>query len=654
MFLLLSLLVVGMLASDTPVCPAHQCGKVKIQYPFWIDTGDAWHCGHPSLRLECRGSTPVLRLPSGEYAITDILYADTVDGDRRVSLFDLGVFSQHNRTCPFVGRNLTLPSGSHPTLSLTANDTNLTFLVNCSYIDDSAGAGHLIDCLNSEERKSTYVFHGDLLPYDYTTQCEKVVAVPVLRTSLHGSTTTNLLHDVVPVLKKGFELRWSRPAVVSECGGCENGGGLCVHKREAGKKSWTFTCVTNASAAASVVAPKSPVNKEGTVLKIALPIIAGLLILTCASFVWAYKLRGERRISNIQNNATRQPLDIFTLNELEINIEVPSVSFEEISTATNNFSNNNMIGRGGFGVVYKGIFGGGKEAAVKRLSKISRQATDEFKNEVILVTKLKHKNLVRLLAYCAHEDEKLLVYEYLHNKSLDAFLFDTTRRSILDWPTRFKVIKGLARGLVYLHEDSRLTIIHRDIKASNVLLDAKMNPKISDFGIAKIFEGNEPQAKTTHIVGTFGYMSPEYAMEGFYSVKSDTYSFGVLLLEIISGLKISSVHVIADDSPSLTAYAWKLWKEGNARGLVDSSIVENCPLDIVVRCIQIGLLCVQDYPDDRPCMSSTVSMLENETVPLLPPKEPLYFRQQNNGTGDHGDNVGMSVDDITITEVEAC
>uniref|UniRef100_A0A453D7X9 Protein kinase domain-containing protein n=1 Tax=Aegilops tauschii subsp. strangulata TaxID=200361 RepID=A0A453D7X9_AEGTS len=230
--------------------------------------------------------------------------------------------------------------------------------------------------------------------------------------------------------------------------------------------------------------------------------MAGLLILTCASFVWAYKLRGERRISNIQNNAMRQPLDIFTLNELEINIELPSVSFEEISTATNNFSNNNMIGRGGFGVVYKGIFGGGKEAAVKRLSKISREAADEFKNEVILVTKLKHKNLVRLLAYCAHEDEKLLVYEYLHNKILDTFLFDTTRRSILDWPTRFKVIKGLARGLLYLHEDSRLTIIHRDIKASNVLLDAKMNPKISDFGIAKIFEGNEPQAKTTHIVGT--------------------------------------------------------------------------------------------------------------------------------------------------------
>uniref|UniRef100_M8BQ84 Cysteine-rich receptor-like protein kinase 10 n=1 Tax=Aegilops tauschii TaxID=37682 RepID=M8BQ84_AEGTA len=504
------------------------------------------------------------------------------------------VFSQHNRTCPFVGRNLTLPSGSHPTLSITASDTNLTFLVNCSYIDDSAGAGHLIDCLNNEERKSTYVFHGDLLPYDYTTQCEKVIAMPVLSTSLRGGTTSKLLDDVVPALKKGFELRWWRAAAGSECGGCENGEGFCVHRREAGKKSGRFTCVANASA----LAPKSSVNKEGTVLKIVLPIAAGLLILTCASFVWAYKSRGERRINDIQNNDPQQPLNIFTLNELEINIELPLVSFEEISIATNNFSNSNMIGRGGFGVVYKGIFGGGKEAAVERLGKSSRQGADEFKNEVILIAKLQHRNLVRLLAYCTHEDEKLLVYEYLHNKSLDAFLFDTTRRSILDWPTWFKVIKGLARGLLYLHQDSRLTIIHRDLKASKVLLDANMNPKISDFGLAKIFGGNEPEDKTTHIVGTItyitqifendsnnSYMSPEYAREGFFSVKSDTYSFGVLLLEIISGLKISSAHLIADGSLSLKAYAWNLWKDGNLRGLVDSSIVENCPFDIVVRCI---------------------------------------------------------------------
>ncbi|KAI5010300.1 hypothetical protein ZWY2020_012437, partial [Hordeum vulgare] len=448
-------------------------------------------------------------------------------------------------------------------------DTNLTFFVNCLNIEDPM-MEHLVDCLKSEEHKSTYVFYGGRLPNNYT--CEKVAEMPVLSTSLLGSATTNLLHYVVPALKTGFELKvlflypgtrlkiprkettpkWWGTAAGSECGRCESHGGLCCHRWEAGKKSWRFTCATNVSA--PLLHRMSVLRKEGTVPEIVLPIIAGLLILTCASFVWAFKLRGERRISNIQNNDTRQPLKILTLNELELNIELPLVSFEEINIATNNFSNSNMIGRGGFGVVYKGIFEGGKEAAVKRLRRSSRQGADEFKNEVILIAKLQHRNLVRLLAYCTHEDEKLLVYKYLHNKSLDAFLFDTTRRSTLCWPTQFKIIKGLARGLLYLHQDSRLTIIHRDLKASNVLLDAKMNPKISDFGMAKIFGGNEPQRKTTHIVGTYGYMSPEYAMEGFFSVKSDTYSFGVLLLEIISGLKISSPHLLADGSASLTAY----------------------------------------------------------------------------------------------------
>ncbi|XP_062185325.1 putative G-type lectin S-receptor-like serine/threonine-protein kinase At1g61610 isoform X2 [Phragmites australis] len=375
--------------------------------------------------------------------------------------------------------------------------------------------------------------------------------------------------------------------------------------------------------------PSSPVSKKkSTLLKIILPVMASLLLLpTCIWFV--YKSRGKYQSKKIQYNHTLQHLD--ASNELgNENLEFPSVCLLDIITATNNFSDYNMLGKGGFGKVYRGILEGGKDVAIKRLSKGSVQGVEEFRNEVVLIAKLQHRNLVRLLGYCIHEDEKLLIYEYLPNKSLDAFLFDATRKSVLDWPTRFKIIKGVARGLLYLHQDSRLTIIHRDLKASNILLDTEMSPKISDFGMARIFGGNEQQANTTRVVGTYGYMSPEYAMEGSFSVKSDTYSFGVLLLEI----------------------AWSLWKDGNARELVDSSVVESCSLHEVIRCIHLGLLCVQDHPNARPLMSSVVFMLENETAPLPTPKQPVYFTLRNYETDQSNEHMRRSLNNMSITTLE--
>ncbi|CAL5025263.1 unnamed protein product [Urochloa decumbens] len=359
---------------------------------------------------------------------------------------------------------------------------------------------------------------------------------------------------------------------------------------------------------------------------------------------------GKRQQKEIQKRRMLEYLRS-TDEDGDRNIEFPLISFQDIVSATDNFSESNMLGKGGFGKVYKGVLQGAKVVAIKRLGKGSRQGTEEFRNEVILIAKLQHRNLVKLLGCCIHEDEKLLVYEYLSNKSLDYFLFDSERKPMLQWPTRHKIIQGVARGILYLHQDSRLTIIHRDLKASNILLDKEMVPKISDFGMARIFCSDQHQANTNRVVGTYGYMSPEYAMEGAFSVKSDTYSFGVLLLEVVSELKISSPHLIMD-FPNLILYAWNLWKDGKTEKLVDSSVKENCPLDEVSRFIHIGLLCVQDSPDCRPLMSEVVSMLENKTIQLPIPTQPMYFARRDVEPGRNGNNRAFSSNDMGFTELE--
>ncbi|GAU14915.1 hypothetical protein TSUD_47080 [Trifolium subterraneum] len=239
----------------------------------------------------------------------------------------------------------------------------------------------------------------------------------------------------------------------------------------------------------------------------------------------------------------------------------------EIESATNNFAKENMIGEGGFGEVYKGVLSNGEEVAVKRLLGSSKQGAKEFKNEVLVIARLQHKNLVKLQGFYLDEQEKILIYEYVPNKSLDYFLFEPLKRRQLSWHERHKIIGGIARGILYLHEDSRLKIIHRDLKPSNVLLDSNMDPKISDFGMARIVATDNIEENTHRIVGTYGYMSPEYAMHGQFSVKSDVFSFGVMVLEIISGKrKYSSSE---SDCVDIRKYAWTNWRNQTALELLD-------------------------------------------------------------------------------------
>ncbi|XP_010678975.2 cysteine-rich receptor-like protein kinase 44 [Beta vulgaris subsp. vulgaris] len=353
-------------------------------------------------------------------------------------------------------------------------------------------------------------------------------------------------------------------------------------------------------------------------LLVGLPTLAAISILLLCG-VWTRMRR--RKLTKISSTLEGSEIRKIVLDSLQFDLQT-------IRAATNNFLANNKLGEGGFGEVYKGLLDNGHEIAVKRLSKNSGQGGAEFETEVVLVAKLRHKNLVKLLGYCVALEEKLLVYEFLPNSSVDRILFDKSKQAYLDWHTRFKIIVGVARGLLYLHEDSPLKIIHRDLKSSNILLDEDMNPKISDFGLAKLFGADQTQGDTRRIVGTYGYMAPEYAITGHYSVKSDVYSFGVIVLEIVSG-QMNRFFGRMQLEEALLHRAWRLWKEGKTLDLVDTTLSNNFSKEEVTKCINIGLLCIQEDAVVRPRMSTIIAALNSQAISLPEPKPPHFFGTTN-------------------------
>ncbi|CAN6248859.1 unnamed protein product [Urochloa humidicola] len=362
-------------------------------------------------------------------------------------------------------------------------------------------------------------------------------------------------------------------------------------------------------------------NVPGIVLAVVLAVLAALNLVACICF-W------RRRRPTAQ---AKKPYPMYSTEAEDVEmVDSMMMDVSTLRTATGDFDESNKLGEGGFGAVYKGVLPDGDEIAVKRLSDSSTQGEDELKNELTLVAKLKHKNLVRFVGVCLEQQERLLVYEYVPNRSLDLILFDTENENHeqLDWRHRYRIINGIARGLQYLHEDSQLKVVHRDLKASNILLDANMNPKISDFGLARIFDRDQTQAKTSQIVGTYGYMAPEYVMRGNYSVKSDAFSFGVIVLEIVTGRKNNDSYN-SKQSGDLLNTVWEHWEAGTVMELVDPSMNGGFPEGDVLRCIHIGLLCVQGDPAARPVMSSLVMMLGTDTISLQAPSKPGFFATDN-------------------------
>ncbi|KAL5772699.1 hypothetical protein ACOSQ2_012623 [Xanthoceras sorbifolium] len=390
-----------------------------------------------------------------------------------------------------------------------------------------------------------------------------------------------------------------------------------------------------------VVSPTPPTNQKGkkncTVIIVICSVVGSvLLIIFIGSNIFLRMRKREEEYENVEDIKNRESLQF---------------NFSTIRDATDNFSDTNKLGQGGFGAVYKGMLSDGQQIAVKRLAMNSKQGDLEFKNEVLLVAKLQHRNLVRLLGFCLERKERILVYEFLPNSSLDRIIFDPDKREFLDWEKCYKIIRAIARGLLYLHEDSRLRIVHRDLKTSNILLDSELNPKILDFGMARLFKMDQTQSSTNRVVGTFGYMIPEYIMHGRISVKSNVYSFGTLVLEIMSGQKISSFGT-EEESEGLLTYAWKNWNDGTASNLIDPSLRDGST-DEMMKCIHIGLLCVQENVSDRPTMASVVVMLSSEILTLSAPSKPGFFKQNSiiREASSSKEHHSGSRNEVSITEL---
>ncbi|GMI83488.1 cysteine-rich RLK (RECEPTOR-like protein kinase) 2, ALTERED SEED GERMINATION 6, CYSTEINE-RICH RLK2 [Hibiscus trionum] len=376
-------------------------------------------------------------------------------------------------------------------------------------------------------------------------------------------------------------------------------------------------------------------SSRGTIITVVVSTFSSLVVLAVLAatgvYIWKRRYIQKKRGSNDAEKWVK------VLRDSNLNFK-----YSTLEKATGSFDEANKLGQGGFGTVYKGALPDGREIAVKRLFFNNRHRAADFYNEVNMISSVEHKNLVRLLGCSCSGPESLLVYEFLPNKSLDSFIFDSSRGKELTWEKRYQIIIGTVEGLVYLHENSTNKIIHRDIKASNILLDSKFRAKIADFGLARSFDEDQSHISTA-IAGTLGYMAPEYLANGQLTDKADVYSFGVLLLEIITG-KQNNRSKDTDYSDSIIATAWSHFQSGTAEEIYDPNIMLNDnsqwtdAKNQIYRVLHIGLLCTQEGRSLRPSMSKVLQMLTKKEEELPAPTNPPFMDEKTMEFNDTSEN----------------
>ncbi|CAL5076970.1 unnamed protein product [Urochloa decumbens] len=365
---------------------------------------------------------------------------------------------------------------------------------------------------------------------------------------------------------------------------------------------WSFGMNQPAPAINTSKLPKLPrigPKPRSKLLEIVLPVASATLVLALVTVIFLV-MRRKIRYAELRE-------------DWEVEFGPHRFSYKDLFHATEGFKNKHLLGIGGFGRVYKGVLRKSKsEVAVKRVSHESRQGMKEFIAEIVSMGRLRHKNIVQLLGYCRRKGELLLVYDYMPNASLDKYLHDNTMQT-LDWAQRFRIIQGVASGLLYLHEDWEQVVIHRDIKASNVLLDGDMNGRLGDFGLARLYDhGTDPQ--TTHVVGTMGYIAPELTRTGRASTLTDVFAFGVFLLEVTCGRRPISQQDGQDNPFMLVDWVLDHWQKESLPNAVDTRLLDNYNVDEACLALKLGLLCSHPLPIARPNMRQVMQYLDGNAL----------------------------------------
>ncbi|KAI3730903.1 hypothetical protein L1987_62083 [Smallanthus sonchifolius] len=369
----------------------------------------------------------------------------------------------------------------------------------------------------------------------------------------------------------------------------------------------------------------SSTSNKGKIIAIVASVVSSLVVLIVALMIGLY-IRKQRYIQKKRKGS----YDVKKLSKM-LNDSSLNFKYSNVEKATGYWDESNKLGQGGFGTVYKGVLPDGREIAVKRLYFNNKFRAADFYNEVNMISSVEHRNLVRLLGCSCSGPESILVYEYLPNMSLDRFIFDATKGKTLNWEKRFEIIIGTAEGLVYLHENNKCRIIHRDIKASNILLDLRLRAKIADFGLARSFQDDKSHISTA-IAGTLGYMAPEYLAHGQLTEKADVYSYGVLILEVVTGME-NNRSKTTEYTDSLVAIAWNHFQQNKVEEIFDPNLMMHLYPNInyqkeAIKVVQVGLLCTQEAPSLRPSMSSVLKMLAKDDGPLPTPSNPPFIDEK--------------------------